>query len=99
MSRQPPGLVARIRSMRRAAASAAQAAGDPRTADRAATPPEQAAELRARVAHLEQLVQGLQDSVYREVQRLDKRVTEIERRIEPAELASALSKDARERGL
>jgi hypothetical protein len=56
-------------------------------------------ELRARVAHLEQLVQGLQDSVYREAQRIDQRLAELEKRADPAALAAALSKDARERGL
>jgi hypothetical protein len=55
--------------------------------------------LEARVASLEKLVQGLQDSIYREAQRQEKRLTELEARIEPATLAAALSKDARERGL
>jgi len=55
--------------------------------------------LRSRVAHLEQLVQGLQDSVHRGSERQDKRLSEIERQIEPATLAAALSKDARIRGL
>lgn len=68
------------------------------------TPPKASAgepepDLRARVAHLEQLLQGLQDSMYRETQRLDKRIAELEAQIEPTALASALSKDARERGL
>jgi hypothetical protein len=53
----------------------------------------------ARIAHLEQLVQGLQDSVYRDSQRQDKRIAEIEKRLDPATLAAALSKDARDRGL
>ncbi len=61
--------------------------------------PDPLADLRARVAHLEQLAEGLQDSVYREAQRQEKRITELELRVEPAALASALSKDARERGL
>lgn len=56
-------------------------------------------ELRNQIAHLEQLVQGLQDSVYRESQRTDKRLEEIEARLQPAALAAALSRDARERGL
>ncbi|HEY1566513.1 MAG TPA: hypothetical protein VGF68_05825 [Solirubrobacteraceae bacterium] len=57
------------------------------------------AELRNRVAHLEQLVQGLQDSVHRASQRQDDRLSEIERRLDPAVIAAALSQDARDRGL
>ncbi len=94
MSRQPPGLIDRIRQMRRASASP-DASGRP---GREPIPPEPA-DLRARIAHLEQLVQGLQDSVYREGQRHDERIAELEKRVEPAALAAALSEDARRRGL
>jgi len=55
--------------------------------------------LQARIAHLEQLVQGLQDSVHRESTRLSKRIGEVEARIQPAVLGRALSDDARDRGL
>ncbi len=55
--------------------------------------------LEARIAHLEKLVQGLQDSVYRDFQRHDKRIDELQTRTDPAALAVALSKDARNRGL
>ena len=55
--------------------------------------------LEERVAHLEALVEGLQDAVHREAQRQDRRISDIERKIEPAELAKALSADARRRGL
>ncbi len=55
--------------------------------------------LEVRIAHLEQLVEGLQDSVYRESTRLGKRMGELEARIQPATLGKALSEDARERGL
>jgi hypothetical protein len=55
--------------------------------------------LQARIADLEKLVQGLQDAVYRETQRQNKRIEELEARIQPASLAAALSQDARERGL
>jgi hypothetical protein len=44
-------------------------------------------------------VQGLQDSVHRDVVRQDKRIAALEAQIEPAALSRALSKDARERGL
>jgi hypothetical protein len=56
-------------------------------------------DLQRRVNDLEQLVQGLQDSVHREALRVSKRLTELEARTQPAALGAALSKDARERGL
>jgi uncharacterized coiled-coil protein SlyX len=55
--------------------------------------------LEARIAHLEQVVQGLQDSVHRESTRLNKRIGELEARTEPGALGRALSEDARQRGL
>jgi hypothetical protein len=61
------------------------------------TPPGQP--LEARIRHLEKLVQGLQDAMYRESQRQAKRIEELEARLDPAALSVALSKDARDRGL
>lgn len=52
-----------------------------------------------RVDRLEALVEGLQDSVYREARRQDERMDELHARTEPAEIAKALSDDARRRGL
>ena len=75
------------------------------TADEAARPPvadseqDQVRALEVRVAHLEALVQGLQDSVHRESLRYAKRIGELEARTEPATLGKALSEDARARGL
>ena len=60
------------------------------------------AELRSlieRVDALEAMVEGLQDSVDRQVRRQDERIHELARRLEPAQLARAISDDARERGL
>lgn len=54
-------------------------------------------DLQKRVAHLEQLVQGLQDSVYRETQRQDARMAELETRLDPGALAAALSQEAHDR--
>jgi hypothetical protein len=97
VTRRLEGLLARIGPVRHAV-----------RAPRIITPPSASArqpeadrlqDLQARVAHLEQLVQGLQDSVYRDSQRHDKRISELEMRTEPAALAAALSKNARERGL
>lgn len=97
MSRQRPGLVGRIRQMQRAGPTPTAPTQPPDSGTESAQ--SQVADLRARVAHLEQLVQGLQDSVYRESQRQDKRVTDLEKRLDPASLAAELSRDARERGL
>jgi hypothetical protein len=93
--REPAGLIARIRQIRRtaetSAASPRNAAGN--------DDPTALQVLQARVEHLEQLVEGLQDSMHREAERLGKRIAELETRTEPAALSVALSKDARERGL
>lgn len=56
-------------------------------------------ELRARIDALEAMVEGLQDSVDRETRRLNERIDALARRLEPAQLARALSDDARKRGL
>jgi hypothetical protein len=92
------GLIARVRQIRRTFPTAATA---PTVADTRRDLPEvpEVQTVEARVAHLEQLVQGLQDAMYRESQRQDKRIEELEARVEPAALAVALSKDARDRGL
>jgi hypothetical protein len=55
--------------------------------------------LEARITHLEQLLEGLQDSVYPESSRLTKRISELEAQVEPAAMSKALSEDACERGL
>ena len=55
--------------------------------------------LEGRVADLEDLVEGLQDAVHRDSVRRDERIARLERKLEPRELARALSDDARERGL
>ena len=55
--------------------------------------------LEARVTDLEAMVLGLQDAVHREAVRRDEQAARLERRIEPRELARALSDDARQRGL
>jgi chaperonin cofactor prefoldin len=56
-------------------------------------------QLQKRIEHLETLVEGLQDSVHRDSQRHDQRMTELEQRTQPDVLAKALSEDARRRGL
>ena len=93
--REREGLIARIRQVRSAFTepdkTTAAATSDPRQ--------EELRALEARVAHLEQLVEGLQDSVHRELTRVSKRMAELEARMHPAALGKALSDDARDRGL
>jgi hypothetical protein len=55
--------------------------------------------LEGRVADLEEMVVGLQDAVHRDAMRRDEQIARLERRMEPRELARALSEDARERGI
>lgn len=92
--REREGLIARIRQVRRTE----EARGDPgpssENIERDAVDA-----LAARITHLEQLVEGLQDSVHRETKRQGKRIEDLEARVEPAEISRALSADARQRGL
>ena len=88
------GLIARIRQVRRLGASA----------DRPATPasdaePDRLVALERRVAHLERLVEGLQDSVHRESERHAKLITDLQTQIQPGAMGAALAEDARNRGL
>lgn len=93
--REREHLIARIRQLRRVFADA-----DERERSATTRPgQDQLRALEARVTHLEQLLEGLQDSVHRESTRLGKRVTELEAQIQPGALGRALSEDARERGL
>jgi hypothetical protein len=88
-------LVTRIRQLRQTGKTTeVKPPSDAGDADRA-----QFVVLEQRIAHLEQLLEGLQDSVHRESERQGKRIAELEARIEPAALGEAMSKDARERGL
>jgi uncharacterized coiled-coil protein SlyX len=57
------------------------------------------AKLEQRLAHLEAAFEGLQDAVYRESSRHDKRLDELVKTSQPAAIARALSDDARRRGL
>ena len=93
--REREGLIARIRQIRRTSAAADEQAM-PSTSGLAR---DELRALEARIAHLEQVVQGLQDSVHRESTRLGKRIGELEARTQPAALGRAMSEDARQRGL
>ena len=94
--RERESLIARIRQLRRVSATPA---GRPTNAPDADPAQDALRALETRVLHLEQLVQGLQDSVHRESSRQSRRIADIETAIQPATLGRALSKDARERGL
>jgi hypothetical protein len=98
MTGDSDGLVARIRNLGSALPTPDVVSRlRPTSGDEPALEPLE--DLQARVAHLEQLVQGLQDSVYRESQRQDRRLSELEARLDPAALASALEQEARDRRL
>jgi hypothetical protein len=93
--RERETLIARIRHLRRVAAAAdARPAAEMTRVD-----PSRVELLEARLQHLEQMLEGLQDSVHRESLRASKRLADLEAAIQPTALGAALSKDARERGL
>jgi uncharacterized coiled-coil protein SlyX len=62
-------------------------------------PEERLRSLETRVAHVEATLEGLQDSVYRETERIDEALAELRQRTEPHAMSQALSADARRRGL
>jgi hypothetical protein len=90
--REREGLIARIRQTRRVIGPEAPARAPVTGDDRVRL-------LESRIAHLERLVEGLQDSVHREFERHRKLTAELEARIQPAAMGAALSDDARNRGL
>jgi hypothetical protein len=55
--------------------------------------------LEARIVHLEAMVEGLQDAVDREIQRVDQSVADLREKTEPDKMAQALSAEARRRGV
>ncbi len=81
--------------MRREAAANAPVSG----AEGRLSRPVASSPLEERVAHLEKLVEGLQDSVHRQSIRYSKQIADLEAQLEPASLAIALDADARQRGL
>jgi hypothetical protein len=91
------GLVGRIRQTRRANAvgdlpDSDAAGGDDPKLDRMSA-------LERRVAHLERLLEGFQDSVYRESERHARMITELQTQVEPGAIRASLAEDARNRGL
>jgi uncharacterized coiled-coil protein SlyX len=55
--------------------------------------------LEERVHHLEAMLEGLQDAVDRQVTMHAEQIAALRKRTEPAEMARALSDDARKRGI
>jgi hypothetical protein len=65
-----------------------------------ATPPGPPdANLEGRVDRLEQMVEALQDQLYRQAQREDERFAALYHSLQPDEMARALDTDARRRGI
>jgi len=93
-TREREGLIARIRHIRRLAAAAERPPAVTTDPD-----PDLIHALGARIAHLEQQLEGLQDSVHRESARQARLIAGLEARLQPSAMSAALSKDARERGL
>jgi uncharacterized coiled-coil protein SlyX len=92
------GLVSRIRTIRRLAAVPDRVVGRP-AGPPTGPVPERVAALEARLAHLEQLVEGLQDSVHREADRHTALIDELQAQVRPEMMVASLAKHARERGL
>jgi hypothetical protein len=93
--REREGLIARIRQVRRLARAADGSPGHSTVEPR----DDRIQALEARVAHLERLLEGLQDSVHRESERHGKLIAELQSQIRPGAMGSALAEDARSRGL
>jgi uncharacterized coiled-coil protein SlyX len=87
-------LLGRIRQIRRTAADREQ-----HESAAPESPEDPIRSLELRVAHLEHLLEGLQDSVHREFERQDEQIATLQNEIEPAALGAALAEDARNRGL
>jgi len=88
------GLIARIRQVRRVAT-----VRDRPTSDASGPQPERLQALEARVAHLEQQLDGLQDSVHRESDRHAKLIAELQSQVQPGAMGAAIAEDVRNRGL
>jgi hypothetical protein len=88
------GLSARIRQLRRRAV-----ARDQPDSEAGESQPDSIRSLERRVGHLEQLLQGFQDSVHRESERHERLIAELQAQVEPGAMGAALAEDARSRGL
>jgi exonuclease VII large subunit len=90
MAARPTGLTGRVAQLVRA--GRAGALDEPATDS-------PGRDLATRVQRLEEMVEALQDQLYRQARHDDERFTELQQRLQPEELARTLSADARRRGL
>jgi hypothetical protein len=98
--RELEGLVGRIRQTRRAnAAEGDVAAAGGGAAGTGGADRDRIGGLEQRVAHLERLLEGFQDSVYRESERHAKMIADLQLQVEPGAMSASLAEDARNRGL
>jgi|ERR1700722_462561 uncharacterized coiled-coil protein SlyX len=101
--RELEGLVGRIRQTRSANATesdvAAAGGGTTAAAGAGGADLDRIDGLEQRVAHLERLLEGFQDSVYRESERHARMITELQLQVEPGAMSASLAEDARNRGL
>jgi hypothetical protein len=88
-------LLARIRQLRRSGPGA----DGPDRRSTVGTGDDRLPALEARIAHLEGLVEGLQDSVHRESERHAKLIGELQAQTQPGVMGASLAEDARSRGL
>ncbi|HWD66082.1 MAG TPA: hypothetical protein VG405_13010 [Solirubrobacteraceae bacterium] len=88
------GLITRIRQLRRATATRERPLGVG-----ADEQPDRLRALEARVQHLEQQLDGLQDSVHRGSERQDKLIADLQTQVQPGAMGAALAEDQRSRGL
>jgi hypothetical protein len=96
------GLIARIRQMRRPTAARERSgadAGERSGTDAGYPGPDRLGALEGRVAHLEELLEGLQDSVHRESDRHARLISELQTQVQPSVMGAALAEDVRNRGL
>jgi uncharacterized coiled-coil protein SlyX len=87
-------LLRRIRQIRRT-----NAVSDRSLGDKPEPEPDRLQALEERVAHLEKLLEGFQDSVHRETARHADLIAELQSQVDPGAMSAALAEDVRNRGL
>jgi predicted RNase H-like nuclease (RuvC/YqgF family) len=92
-------LLRRIRQIRGAAVARENQGEEAESDPAVASDPARIQALEARVAHLEELLEGLQDSVHRESERQSRLIAELQAQVEPSAMSAALALHARHRGL
>jgi hypothetical protein len=92
MPSRQAGVIGRIANLVRATAARQRRPHAP-------PPGPPAANLEVRVDRLEQMVEALQDQLYRQARLDDERFAALHHNLQPDEMARALSADARRRGI